>query len=68
MNYLLKTNYFNVILNMCIFVLNYSILTVGSVTSDHEGNYTCVPSNASPSSVQVHVVQGNHIVKLYLQK
>ena len=35
-----------------------SILKVGAVTDDHAGNYTCEPSNASPSSVQVHVVQG----------
>ncbi|KAA0193819.1 hypothetical protein HAZT_HAZT004533 [Hyalella azteca] len=37
---------------------DYSVLTVSSVTDDHGGNYTCEPSNASPSSVHVHVVEG----------
>ncbi|XP_047738517.1 zwei Ig domain protein zig-8-like [Hyalella azteca] len=39
---------------------DYSVLTVSSVTDDHGGNYTCEPSNASPSSVHVHVVEGSN--------
>ncbi|XP_076038150.1 limbic system-associated membrane protein-like [Oratosquilla oratoria] len=34
-----------------------STLYLNSVTREDAGNYTCVPSNARPSSVLVHVVQ-----------
>ncbi|XP_068220444.1 opioid-binding protein/cell adhesion molecule homolog [Palaemon carinicauda] len=38
-----------------------SKLYVTSVSREDEGNYTCLPSNASPASVSVTVVQREHI-------
>ena len=37
-----------------------SKLSVENVQKSHSGNYTCAPSNASPASVMVHVVDGNY--------
>ncbi|XP_018396188.1 PREDICTED: limbic system-associated membrane protein-like [Cyphomyrmex costatus] len=36
---------------------NGSILTVNKTKLTHEGNYTCVPSNAKVASVMVHVIE-----------
>ena len=35
-----------------------SILTVNKTKLTHEGNYTCVPSNAKAAFVMVHVIEG----------
>lgn len=35
-----------------------SILKVSKTKTIHGGNYTCVPSNAKPSSVMIHVIEG----------
>lgn len=35
-----------------------SILTVQNATIRHEGNYTCAPANARPTSISVHVLKG----------
>ncbi|XP_055635715.1 uncharacterized protein LOC129775254 isoform X2 [Toxorhynchites rutilus septentrionalis] len=35
-----------------------SILTIKEVHSKHAGNYTCAPSNTTPASITVHVLQG----------
>lgn len=35
-----------------------SILTVQNATIRHEGNYTCAPANAKPTSIYVHVLKG----------
>uniref|UniRef100_A0A1B0D0E0 Uncharacterized protein n=1 Tax=Phlebotomus papatasi TaxID=29031 RepID=A0A1B0D0E0_PHLPP len=34
---------------------NYSELTIMRATKQHSGNYSCVPSNAQPASVTVHI-------------
>ncbi|XP_024883565.1 uncharacterized protein LOC112462165, partial [Temnothorax curvispinosus] len=34
-----------------------SILTVNKTKLTHDGNYTCVPSNAKAASVMVHVIE-----------
>lgn len=34
-----------------------SILTVNKTKLTHEGNYTCVPSNAKAAFVMVHVIE-----------
>uniref|UniRef100_A0A182VTI1 Ig-like domain-containing protein n=1 Tax=Anopheles minimus TaxID=112268 RepID=A0A182VTI1_9DIPT len=35
-----------------------SVLTIKEVHLRHAGNYTCAPSNARPTSITVHVLQG----------
>ncbi|XP_034942444.1 lachesin-like [Chelonus insularis] len=37
-----------------------SKLLVTQATSSDSGNYTCIPSNANPASVMVHVLNGEH--------
>ena len=54
------------VLNFNLLVLtdfHYSELTILHTTKNHSGNYTCVPSNAAPASVVVHIFKG----KLCLQ-
>lgn len=40
-----------------------SILTVQNATIRHEGNYTCAPANARPTSISVHVLKGKWWLK-----
>ncbi len=35
-----------------------STLTVRNAVPEHSGNYSCVPSNAEPASIQVFVSEG----------
>ncbi|KAK0180398.1 hypothetical protein PV327_006042 [Microctonus hyperodae] len=37
-----------------------SKLLVTQARSSDSGNYTCIPSNANPASVMVHVLNGEH--------
>lgn len=37
---------------------NGSVLTVDKTKLTHDGNYTCLPSNAKAASVMVHVIEG----------
>lgn len=37
---------------------HYSELTILRATSKHSGNYSCVPSNALPASIVVHIFKG----------
>ncbi|XP_055706783.1 uncharacterized protein LOC129803927 [Phlebotomus papatasi] len=39
---------------------NYSELTIMRATKQHSGNYSCVPSNAQPASVTVHIFKGDN--------
>ncbi|GAB0092141.1 Zwei Ig domain protein zig-8 [Sergentomyia squamirostris] len=39
---------------------NYSELTIMRATKHHSGNYSCVPSNAQPASVTVHIFKGDN--------
>lgn len=44
-----------------------SILKLQEADTSHSGNYTCVPSNALPASVNVHVLnatEGKILVKV----
>lgn len=41
---------------------NGSILKVDKIKTTHGGNYTCLPSNAEASSVNIHVIEGNFII------
>lgn len=38
-----------------------SVLTVENTKLSHAGNYTCAPSNAKPSYIVVHVIEGTVI-------
>lgn len=38
----------------------YSVLRLERASPRHAGNYTCVPANARPASIQVHVINGNN--------
>lgn len=44
----------------------YSVLRLDRAATRHAGNYTCVPANARPASIQVHVINGtcNGLVRL----
>ena len=35
-----------------------SVLLVTKATRQHSGNYTCLPSNAKPASILVHILNG----------
>lgn len=35
-----------------------SVLAVNAADKQDSGNYTCVPSNARPASINVHVLNG----------
>lgn len=35
-----------------------SLLTIPTITKQDSGNFTCVPANAKPASVMVHVLDG----------
>lgn len=37
---------------------HYSELTIQRTNREHSGNYTCVPSNAQPAFVLVHIFKG----------
>ncbi|KAL7646868.1 UNVERIFIED_CONTAM: hypothetical protein RMT77_002125 [Armadillidium vulgare] len=37
-----------------------SVLLVAKATRKHSGNYTCVPSNAKPASILVHILTGEY--------
>lgn len=39
-----------------------SVLSIGAAAKEDSGNYTCVPSNAHPASVNVHVLNGTCIL------
>ena len=37
-----------------------SVLLVAKASRMHSGNYTCVPSNAKPASILVHILTGEN--------
>lgn len=39
---------------------HYSELTIQRTNREHSGNYTCVPSNAQPAFVLVHIFKGEY--------
>lgn len=41
-------------------VISCNVLYVSEVKSIHEGEYTCSPSNAKPSSIFVNIIKKNH--------
>jgi hypothetical protein len=46
-----------------------SRLSIVELTKSHSGNYTCAPSNARPTSINVHIVDGNYwfLFKMYFK-
>ncbi|XP_031626478.1 uncharacterized protein LOC116342847 [Contarinia nasturtii] len=44
---------------------HYSELTIERTNREHSGNYTCVPSNAQPAFVLVHIFKGDNPAAMY---
>ncbi|XP_055326653.1 uncharacterized protein LOC129580343 [Sitodiplosis mosellana] len=44
---------------------HYSELTIQRTNREHSGNYTCVPSNAQPAFVLVHIFKGDNPAAMY---
>ncbi|XP_050092912.1 zwei Ig domain protein zig-8-like isoform X1 [Anopheles aquasalis] len=43
----------------------FSELTINQATTEHSGNYTCVPSYSHPASVVVHIFNGDNPAAMY---
>lgn len=45
---------------------NGSVLVVEKVKPSHGANYTCLPSNARPAHIMIHVIEGEQLFGLLI--